>query len=66
MATATKQLDTALDVMEKQLTSHPFLAGKAFSLADICFMPYIGLDEHTGEGPVRQVPARVGVVEQAS
>jgi len=39
--TATKQLDTALGVMEKQLAAHPFLAGTQFSLADICFMPYI-------------------------
>ena len=39
--TASKQLDTALGVMDKQLAAQPFLAGGQFSLADICFMPYI-------------------------
>ncbi|HEX6838280.1 MAG TPA: glutathione binding-like protein, partial [Polyangia bacterium] len=38
---ATAQLEKVLDVMDKQLASQPFLAGSAFSLADICFMPYI-------------------------
>jgi glutathione S-transferase len=41
LATAATQLDHALAVMETQLTSQPFLAGAAFSLADICFMPYV-------------------------
>jgi len=41
LATAATQLDHALGVMEKQLTSHPFIAGSTFSLADICFMPYV-------------------------
>lgn len=38
---AGAQLDKALDIMDKQLASHAFIAGDAFTLADICFMPYI-------------------------
>lgn len=41
LATAGEQLDSALAIMDKQLAGHPFIAGSAFSLADICFMPYI-------------------------
>lgn len=41
LETATGQLDTALGIMEKQLATNPFIAGTAFSLADISFMPYI-------------------------
>jgi glutathione S-transferase len=38
---AGEQLTTALTVLDKQLAQHPFLAGSTFSLADICYMPYI-------------------------
>lgn len=38
---AGPQLEAALAVMEKQLASHPFIAGDTFTLADVCFMPYI-------------------------
>jgi glutathione S-transferase len=38
---AGAQLDKALPVMDRQLASHPFIAGETFTLADICFMPYI-------------------------
>lgn len=41
MKAATASLETALGVMEQQLTAHPFLAGNSFSLADVCFMPYL-------------------------
>ena len=41
LATAATQLDAALGIMEKQLAATPFIAGKSFTLADICFMPYI-------------------------
>jgi glutathione S-transferase len=41
LETAGKQLDNALGIMDKQLASNPFIAGKSFTLADICFMPYI-------------------------
>jgi len=38
---ATKGLETALSYMDKQLGATPFLAGDAFTIADIGFMPYI-------------------------
>jgi glutathione S-transferase len=38
---AGTQLDKALGIMDKQLASHAFIAGDTFTLADICFMPYI-------------------------
>jgi len=38
---ARKQVERTLNVMEKQLTATPYLAGSQFSIADICFMPYI-------------------------
>jgi len=38
---AAAQLQTPLAVMDKQLASHPFIAGGSFTLADICFMPYV-------------------------
>lgn len=41
LATAATQLEHALGVMEAQLAGHPFIAGATFSLADICFMPYV-------------------------
>jgi glutathione S-transferase len=41
LATAGEQLDKALGIMDKQLASHTFIAGDTFTLADICFMPYI-------------------------
>ena len=33
-------LDKAFTVMSQQLSKAPFVAGQAFTLADICFMPY--------------------------
>jgi glutathione S-transferase len=41
LETAATQLETVLPVMDKQLTGQPFIAGSAFTIADICFMPYI-------------------------
>jgi glutathione S-transferase len=41
LQTAGAQLDTALAIMDKQLAQTPFIACGSFSLADICFMPYI-------------------------
>jgi glutathione S-transferase len=38
---AGPQLEASLVVMDKQLASHPFIAGDKFTLADVCFMPYI-------------------------
>lgn len=34
-------IKAALEVMDKQLTKTPYLTGSEFTLADICFMPYI-------------------------
>jgi len=41
LATAGTQTDASLAIMEHQLAGHPFIAGSSFTLADICFMPYI-------------------------
>lgn len=41
MSNAEKQVSTALGVMDAQLAKHPYFAGDQFSLADICFMPYV-------------------------
>lgn len=41
LETAKTQLETALGIMDKQLTATPFIAGASFTLADICFMPYV-------------------------
>lgn len=42
LGTAGKALETALDVMDARLAVSIHLAGNDFSLADICFMPYVG------------------------
>ena len=34
-------LDTAYAVLERQLASAPYLAGTMFSLAEVCFAPYL-------------------------
>src|SRR6185369_9816154 len=34
-------LDLAYATMDKTLASQPFLAGESFSIADLCFMPYM-------------------------
>lgn len=41
LAAAGPQLEAALVVMDKQLASHPFIAGERFTLADVCYMPYL-------------------------
>jgi len=38
---AGSALDTAYGVLERQLAKQPFLAGSAFSLAEVCFAPYL-------------------------
>ena len=37
---AGEGLEEALGVLAQQLSAEPFVAGNAFTLADICFMPY--------------------------
>jgi len=34
-------LDLAYATMDRQLSTQPFLAGATFSIADLCFMPYL-------------------------
>jgi glutathione S-transferase len=41
LAEAQKQLGIVFDVMDAQLAKQPYLAGEQFSLADVCFMPYV-------------------------
>jgi glutathione S-transferase len=38
---AGKQLDVALNVMDAELGKQAYFAGEEFTLADICFMPYV-------------------------
>jgi glutathione S-transferase len=42
LVSAKKSLELALDVMDARLSVAPYFAGNDFSLADICFMPYVG------------------------
>jgi glutathione S-transferase len=53
--TAQKALDLALETMEKQLSEEPFIAGRKFTLADICFMPYL---EYLQASPVKESIAK--------
>jgi glutathione S-transferase len=52
---ASKGLETALAVMEAQLSKTPFLAGDKLSLADVCFMPYI---DYAMVTPAKEIFAR--------
>jgi glutathione S-transferase len=56
---AEKQVDLALDVMERELAEQPFLAGAQFSLGDICFMPYL---EYVQASPLKENIAKRGKV----
>ena len=48
LETASAALDRAYGTMNRQLATQPFLAGETFSIADLCFMPYI---EYLGASP---------------
>jgi glutathione S-transferase len=52
---ATKGLDAALTIMERQLEATPFIAGASFSLADVSFMPYL---EYVMGTPAKDVVAK--------
>jgi glutathione S-transferase len=52
---ATKALGTACGVMDAQLAKSPYLAGSDFSLADICFMPYV---EYAMATPAKEIFAK--------
>jgi glutathione S-transferase len=40
MAHATAGFDKALSVLSKELSAKPYIGSEAFTLADICYMPY--------------------------
>jgi glutathione S-transferase len=52
---AQKGLETALGIMDAHLAKSPFFAGEQFSIADICFMPYV---EYTMGSPVKETYAK--------
>lgn len=47
---ARAELDHTMPVIEAQLAKHAYLAGEGFSLADICYMPYV---EYSIGGPLK-------------
>jgi glutathione S-transferase len=49
---AKKALAVTCEVLEKQLAASAFLAGESFTLADICFMPYL---EYCMASPAREI-----------
>jgi glutathione S-transferase len=52
---AGKGLDATCSIMDKQLAETPFLAGSEFSLADVCFMPYV---EYVMATPAKEIVAK--------
>jgi glutathione S-transferase len=57
---ATKGLETALAVMNARLAKAPYFAGDSFTLADICFMPYVEFGMQT---PMKQMLGKVSNVQ---
>jgi glutathione S-transferase len=55
LAAADVALNVALSVMEKQLTASEYLVPSGFSLADICFMPYV---EYLMPTPAKEIVAK--------
>lgn len=55
LETAGQKLEATLGIMDKQLASHPFIAGDTFTLADICYMPYI---EYAMNTPAKDIFAK--------
>jgi glutathione S-transferase len=49
---AKQALGATCAVLEKQLETSPFLAGESFTLADICFMPYL---EYCVASPAKEI-----------
>src|SRR6185437_150312 len=52
---AGKALDATCGVMDRQLGTSAFLAGDGFTLAEVCFMPYI---EYTMMTPAKDIYAK--------
>ncbi len=52
---AGKALDATCGVLDRQLGTSAFLAGDGFTLADVCFMPYL---EYTMMTPAKDIYAK--------
>lgn len=50
VAAGREGVKQAAAVMERQLEKTPYIAGEGFTIADICFMPYLEYLEAVGEG----------------
>jgi glutathione S-transferase len=50
VAAGRDAIQTPLDVVDRAVSSTPYLAGKTFSLADIHWMPYLEYLQRIGEG----------------
>lgn len=57
LAAARTEVEHAVSVIDKHLATSAYLAGDSFSLADICFLPYVDYTVATPLGEVyRQAP----------
>src|SRR3546814_15964171 len=56
--TAVAQIDELFSDMDHTLCSTGWLAGKAFSLADLAYMPYRSEERRVGQACVRTCSAR--------
>jgi glutathione S-transferase len=52
---AGQALDKTLGIMDAQLAKHPYIAGSTFTLADICYMPYL---EYVMASPAKEIVAK--------
>jgi glutathione S-transferase len=52
---AGQALDNTLGIMDAQLAKHPYIAGSTFTLADICYMPYL---EYVMASPAKEIVAK--------
>jgi glutathione S-transferase len=52
---AGQSLDKTLGIMDAQLAKHPYIAGSTFTLADICYMPYL---EYVMASPAKEIVAK--------
>ncbi len=55
LESAGKGLEKALAIMDANLAKHAFFAGTQFTIADICFMPYV---EYVMGTPVKETLAK--------
>jgi glutathione S-transferase len=57
IASGRQEMQAALDAFERALQASPYLAGQAFSLADIHIAPYVDYLVQTGQGePITRRP----------